>query len=202
MKKIALLFTLLCASILNGMEPQTISSLPEELQKEITNTVNEIIKQGLTTNNLEEAINTIKVAMVLQGIRYDSLKEFTVLVHILANKFNSSAEKVATQFKTSTSDKYMRLAVELIEAIKNKNIDKITELIAQGADVNYYEKDPTAADRINPLTHAVKIKDAKIVKLLLDSGAKPTQRLVTETMLFSGDQPEIVGLLFRAFQKK
>jgi predicted transcriptional regulator len=204
MKKLILVFTMAYIG-LNGMEAQYMNELPRELQEKIANDSNEILKQSLATSNtLDEAINAIKKLSALHGVQFDNLKGFTTLVHLLANKFGLSPQEVANKFNTPTSKKYMRLAVELIEAVKNNNMDTVTELIAQGADVNYYKKDPTEVDKMTPLAYAVKKNNEKLVKLLLDYEAKPSQRMVTEIMFSNrnGINSKILSLLLQALQKK
>lgn len=89
MKKTALLFTILCAGQLYGMDPtsldelrrtgpQCIGDLPKELQEQITQNAHDILKNALAKNdNLEDTVKAIKAASAAQGIRYDNLKDFT-----------------------------------------------------------------------------------------------------------------------------
>ena len=104
-----------------------------------------------------------------------NLKDFTKLVHMLAKKFNLSTVKVALRFKTSVSEKYVDLFLAAIvggdnSPIKN-DIDKLTQLIKEGLDVNVTS---------NPYYHLSLLMLAiekratpEIIKLLLDAGADP-----------------------------
>ena len=55
----------------------------------------------------------------------------------------------------------------LIEAISNFDLSKIKKLISQGTNVNQFDLD----DTLTPLTLAIEIERADIVKILLDAGA-------------------------------
>jgi len=182
MTKIALLFTLLCAGALNGMEnPEHDHHIGlEKLSPEIQ----VMIIQDLNTYdpNLSDKENLITVIKAINAISrtnqqlnavvnnvYDNQKKFTALVHMLADKSNKNRHSIAYTFKIPASKEYIRLARELFDAITNGNIDKVTQLITQGADVNYNTRAAT------PLLFTImgENKNAKMVKLLLDSGANP-----------------------------
>ncbi len=185
MKKIILLFTIICAGQLYGMEEApkmgAFGDLPEDVHK--------VIVQALaTSNNLEQTIEAIKVASVLRGVRYDNLKDFTKLVHILADKFNTTTAKIAKEFKTPIAEKYVNLGNDLTFYMlmfdKDGNIkdpDRFTQLINQGADVNYTGTEGSIyilgkgdfPDIQTPLIAAVKSGNSDLVKLLLNSGANP-----------------------------
>jgi hypothetical protein len=162
MKRIILIFTILCVSQLYGMEPEPVlGELPEDVH-------NTIIRMALATSDtLEEAIKAIKVASVLRGIRYDNLKSFTKLVHMLANKFPKKDTKtIAKLFGTSIAEEYINLGNALIGAISWwEDIDQITKLIMQGADVNYSDKNLGT-----PFTMANKADNSKeIIQLLKEA---------------------------------
>lgn len=176
MKKIALLFMIVCAGALNGMEPmkaERISDLPEDVH-------NEIIKKALASGDtLSEVMQTVNVASALRGMRYNNLKDFTKLVHILAaNTFDTQTDMVAWHLKnfapdmTEIANQYITLTHNLTDAIETRNINAADLSIQQGADVNYSffceEYGYTIA-----LISAVRNKDKAMVKLLLDAGANP-----------------------------
>ncbi len=193
MKKIALLLTLLCAGALNGMEqPEQghyvgigMENLPDDVKPIIITYLNQY-------NNLDDTIYAIKaVSLTNKSLnkmineKYGNLKGFTALVHMLAAKFpiifmgkedsrgfrsgyTSSPGKIANLFNTPTAKEYVNLGTTLLEAVKNNDINRITQLIKQGADVHYYHN-----DCISPLIQATYYGNAEIVKLLLDSGVNP-----------------------------
>jgi len=135
MKKITLLFTILCAGQLYGMEAQNISDLPKDVH-------NEIIKMALaTSDNLDEAIKAIKVASALRGIKYDNLKKFTALVGVLAQKFpDLSREEIAQNFNTPLAKQYSELNYKLENALRAQVayvLKFVKETLDEGADPNY-----------------------------------------------------------------
>src|SRR5262245_54934151 len=107
MKKTIILFTILSIGLLNGMETEpSYETLPKELKQEIINTA------LATSKSVDEAINTLKTVSALQGIQFDKLfdlKDFTKLVHMLADKFNTKTELIAEKFKTPVAEEYVRL---------------------------------------------------------------------------------------------
>ncbi len=89
MKKLILLFTITCAaSQMYGMETENIGGLPKEIQNQITQTA------IASSKNLNETVVMIKRLSTSFGISYDKLfdniKDFTKLVHMLADKFDAS----------------------------------------------------------------------------------------------------------------
>lgn len=87
MKKITLLFTIMCVSALNSMESEvkpTYRSLPAELKQHIINTA---LALG---NNLPETIKIIKSASALHGINYND----TALVNALMKKFPDTVKGI------------------------------------------------------------------------------------------------------------
>src|SRR5690242_15449786 len=95
--KIALLFTIACVGQLYGMEKPSYGSLLPELKQEIINTA------LATSKNVDEAISMLKKLSALHGVEFDklfNLKDFTKLVHVLADKFNISTSQVAQKIDT------------------------------------------------------------------------------------------------------
>jgi len=146
MKKLLLLSTLVCAGQMYGMESQepmgTFAQLPKELLHQ------EIIKQAIeSSNTLEEAIKAVKMARALSGVQYDNLKNFTKLVHLLADKFDTTTHEVANEFNTLLAKNYIQLGEQLLQLnnqfnqpniLDKDNIrNKIDQLINDGADVNF-----------------------------------------------------------------
>jgi hypothetical protein len=227
MKKIVLLFTIVCASQLYGMDPtssftkvsedrslyelqrtgpQNISDLPKDVH-------NEIIKTALATSpDLLRTIEAINVASALRGVRYDNLKDFTRLVHILSNKFNALDASMIDWFLgyhmpgvALTADEYATLAHDLIDAIEKGQVDTAASLIEQGADVNYsfFSED---YGYTSALIIAVRKNDTEIVKLLLNAGANPhhTDKYTRKTALDYAQEKgsqEIVKLLTDAMKE-
>ena len=192
MKKLILLFTILCAGQLYGMEAQNIMGLPEELRTEI------IRKALAASDTLEEAIKAIKVG-VLRGVNYDNPKDFTKLVHVLAKKFDLDTATVAQEFRTTTvaniAKNYLiqsRMLLKLIASYDAGDIqiliDNIKELINGGADVNFVQRHTGMLPSLgfNEDTPLIKIFSYKpynvqealqgiktLVELLLEYGAIP-----------------------------
>lgn len=202
MKKIALLFTILCAGQLYGMESERSMYGMEkmgafgELPKDIHH---EIVKKAIeSSKNLEDVIQAINVACAIHGACYDNLKDFTKLVHILADKFDKytifgvikflSTEIIAEEFGTQIAKQYTELNNELLkmtqESSWNPNraevINKLEELIKAGADVNYlpaYSRNVKVGKRImniptSPMHNAMVGGNLDVVTLLLNSGVK------------------------------
>ncbi len=196
--KLILLFTIVCAGQLYGMGPERgryvgLGDLPRETQV--------IIVTYLQTNdNLDGTIAAIKEASKGVGLANKQLnaivnevygipKGFTALVHLLADKFNTSTEDVAGKFGTPVAENYQILGRELLLAISfSKDEEKIAELIQQGADVNYIGHpvlDPYS--NTTPLMYvAAKYASAvspyiNIVKLLLNAGANPNLKIVMDS---------------------
>ena len=186
MKKIALLFTIVCAGQLYGMEPmeaERIGDLPEELQREIT-------QAAITSSNtLDEAIAMIKKLSASFGVQYDTLfanindklftknKDFTQLVHMLSNKFNLSTEEIAKKFETPAAKNYLQLANMLMDSVTGEDTDVkgITTLIEKyGADVNYTFATAFPDTGATILTWAIAHgNNPETIKLLLNLGANP-----------------------------
>ncbi len=197
MKKTTLLFTILCAVQLYGMEETqkmgTFGSLPEDIHK--------VIVQSLaTSNNLEQTIEAIKVAGILQGVRYDNLKDFTKLVHILANKFNVPTEKIAKKFNTPIAQKYLQLCSDLFKKIlMRSSIEELTQLIQQGADVNCSAKFVLQLGGVNTaLNYTIRLGTTDALKILLDYGATPTAK---DVRLAENRLPEMQKAIIEAMNK-
>jgi hypothetical protein len=184
MKKIALLFTLTLvgAGALNGMDPTSLYELrrtgPENPQPELgtfghlpPELHEKIIQDAIASSNtVEKAIRAINAVSALRGVRYDNLKAFTRLVHILASKFKVPVNIIAEKFATPTAQKYIALSKRLGEAVEEDQVEMVKQLINQGADVNFLFRD------YNMLELAVSNQSEnslKILKILLDHGANP-----------------------------
>lgn len=168
MKKLILLFTILCAGALNAMEPEQKMGAFGELPKELHP---EIVKKALESSNTpKKAVKAITVASALQGVKYDNLEDFTRLVHRVAKKFKVPVNIIATEFGTPTAKTYITLSENLGNAVKNGQTKEVEQLINQGADVHFLVNNNTilefALGNISENT-------VKIVKILLDHGANP-----------------------------
>jgi hypothetical protein len=197
MKKLTLLLTLLCANQLYGMEPEQtqglgyFSGLPKDIHQEI-------IRALINSKNLEQAVQTVNIASALRGVRYDNIKDFTRLIHMLAKKFNTSPEKVAMQFKTSVATKYC----DLCEKLKTtRDVTEAQKLIDDGADVNCsFLLGLAILDQ----------KPAAMIELLLSYGANPHTKGGVKTALevlndmdrYSPEYEQIKLLLEEAMMKK
>ena len=131
MKKITLLFTLLCVSTLNGMKNSSMQSLPPEIQMHIITYINEY-------NNLDYIVNAIKsinlVDRKFNKLIYDAYGNqsgFTMLAHTLANKFKTRPGTIAWALATPAAKQYLGLSAP----IKNSTSTylKIIETSAIGA---------------------------------------------------------------------
>ena len=184
MKKLILLFTIVCAGQLYGMEAKqkmgALGTLPRDIRNEIVNTA------LATSNNLDEAISMIQKLSTLYNVRYDNLNDFKRLVHLLADKFGMSTLEIASKFDTKTAKEYSTLGNLLMQSIIFSESDKITELISRGADVNLSEKkfllgeDGYYRSLETPLSWAKGIKympceelaHKKTIEILIKAGAK------------------------------
>jgi hypothetical protein len=178
MKKIALLFTMVCASQLYGMEPEYgLQNLPPDMRREI---VNKAIESSAT---LESAVKAVNTACVVHGACYNNLKDFTKLVHMLADKFGNATSTVANKFGTEIAKEYIKKGRDLRdtdwEAPSFIVISIVKKKIEDGADVNFSE-----GGQLNTL-NTVRLKKGltirgtpsssnyeKIEKELINAGAK------------------------------
>jgi len=185
MKKIVLLFTIACIGQLYGMEPiePSYKSLPKELQQEI-------ITQALAVSNDPfQAIEMIEKFSILHGVQFDNIKDFTKLVHILADKFNVSAQDIAYFFETPVSQKYRQLFNTFLRYLRENNLEDIKKSIAQGVDIfsskdgilPWYLHMMVKTNNLNPLH--VKQPQLEIIKLLLANGADPNAKWNDKTAL-------------------
>lgn len=169
MKRIVLLFTILCVNALNGME-QGQHNYWDYLPKELKQVIMHILVT--TGDTIDEAVNNIKQASrinkELNQMLTGNIKGFTALVHILANKFNVSPIGVAGYFEIPIADKYKNLYDQLVNAVVEGNLVDIKRLIAEEADI-------TAGQIIIPALRS-KSKVA-VIKLLLENGANPFETL-------------------------
>ncbi len=204
MKKIALLFTILCAGALYGMKRiqsrskyghyVSMAELSPEIQVMIIQALNTYDKNLNPEENLVNIINAIKAMSatnrqfntIVNDI-YGNLAGFTALVHILGKKFNINTDVIATKFETPIAEKYIQLGQNLMkETVQLDPINKVVQLIEQGADVNYSTKGYTVTrpifslaneanyyDAYTPLYWAVRFSRHALVKLLLNAGAIP-----------------------------
>ncbi len=129
MKKLILLFTIVCATgQMYGMEPQrgslgAFEQLPEELRQEI-------VKALAKSNDLEQVIGAIKVASIFQGVPYGNLQSATGLVRALTKKFpDKSREEIILALEKPEAYKELVTILEtnknlrdIYAAIKSQNI--------------------------------------------------------------------------------
>lgn len=169
MKKMILLFTLtlVSAGVLNGMREENYwQYLPQDVQRVIIKTALE------RSMGLDAVIETIEALSTIQGVRYDNLKNFTALVHILADIFNKETEIVAKKFNLQIANKYIALGDTLkAYAYYPQHLATLVQLINEGADVNY-----STFPFMTPLESAISGLNIEGVDLLLNAGAKLTDR--------------------------
>jgi len=195
MKKIALLFAILCVGALSGMK--RIKPKPEleyghyvgwgnllpELKALIITYLNTYDNPDDIVNAIKATSKTNKELNQMVNEKYGNLSGFTALVHTLAKKFNRSTESIAEEFKTPTAKQYIQLNDDLLTTVITGTIDEVTQLINQGADVNYGKAykiiqgrifiDADYYDAWTPLYYAVMYSYHDKVKLLLTAGAIP-----------------------------
>lgn len=178
MKKLALLFTLLCASMLNGMEQPECSRYADLEMGNLSPEVKAIIVSYLHTyNKLDAIIDAIKtksmpstlLTQIITSTEYDNQKKFTALVHMLANKFNVSTATIAHKFATPASMLYVHLGDTLLIAVSQNNLNKIAELFNQHADFNYN----TGPEQTTPLLKAALANNQELIQFLIRLRANP-----------------------------
>lgn len=172
MKRIALLFTIVCTGVLIGMEQPSSSFEWEQLPKELRAI---IVSYLHTYKELDDIVSALKTASrtnkeLNQMINMGNLAGFTILAHKLADQFGITTADVASKFNTSTAQTYLTLGYNLLD-FAGYNLEyghaKVIELINDGADVNF-------SSYKTPLELAITNYNLKTVQLLLDAGAKPT----------------------------
>ncbi len=121
---------------------------------------------------------------------------------MLADKFNTSTEDVASKFSTSVSSEYSKLANNLIDAIYKKDSNQVAQLIKEGADVNFID------DRLDtPLKWALNHTNKDVLKILLHAGAQvhkeDVDRLNTKVQMHQKSEDQIaLKLLEEAIKKQ
>jgi hypothetical protein len=196
MKKIALIFTIVCAGQLYGMEPghyTGLGDLPREVQSLIITYLHNY-------DNLDDMITAITeaskgVGLVnnqLYGIlneqlygkdKYTGPKEFTALIGMLQSKFptNRYRNEIAKKFNTPAAEKYMELNGKFIRDVINEGnseiaLKKAQELLDQGVDPNFsWHRGSTSLLREASNLSKYDENWKAIHKLLLDYGANPEQ---------------------------
>jgi hypothetical protein len=189
MKKLTLLFTLLCAAnALNGMEPTSLYELQRTGPERSCYVGMEIedLPQGVQTsiasylrayNNLDALIKAIKTTsmpnkllmQIIMSEKYENQKKFTALVHMLADTFNISTAAVAQKFATPAAMLYVQLGNALLIAASHNDFDKVMELFNQHADFNYN----TEQERTTPLLNAALANNQQMVQFLIKLKANP-----------------------------
>lgn len=168
MKKIPLLFTLICVSVLTGMELESIGD-----QFALPRKVNHCVVGNMELyNNIDTVIEAIKadseLCPELQVILENKHSEdFKTILYILAEKFDLSPCTVARKFNTSAANTYANLCDQLREKLKSHDIAGIKQVLEKGADINGL---PTLLIVMNDERQA---PTAKLIKLLLKHGAYP-----------------------------
>ena len=144
MKKLILLFTIVCAGQLYGMVPEYVikagdmASLPQEIRKFIVLTLVE-------SSTLEEAITAIRLLTETSKELNTMVNEpitMRTIIRILAQKFNAPSEYIAKKLNTSGSKNYMTRGLDLRVALYQKDFVGAENLIKSGgADIDYQTAD-------------------------------------------------------------
>ncbi len=166
MKKIILLFTIVCISTLNGMEPKrgTLAGMWENIPAEVKPLI--VIALAQSSNDIDEAIREIiKTSRVNTELNkivndlYGNPAGFRNLMQILAKSFpDLTTTEIAKKFKTNVAENYLTSSVSLKSIIDkyrrssdfihntftiNEFENEVKKLIEKGADVNFtWGKDP------------------------------------------------------------
>lgn len=129
MKKMTLLFTILCAGQLYGMK-----DLPSDVQ-------HEIVKKAIeSSRTIEDAARAINVACTVQGACYNNLKDFNKLLGLLQGKFPAEYKyEMAKKINTETARKYMSLNEKWFSIMNSDkpSMGLVKRLLDEGADPNF-----------------------------------------------------------------
>lgn len=197
MQKIALLFiSIICASVLHGMEPKEYTS-SEVSASEYTSPIGYIISlKKLYRNNIDILIEAIKadadnrLTSILND-RFGDQQEFSAIIHILRGLYNyhegirqpnETTEVIAQTLATPAAETYLASGHALLDAAKTGDIVQAKSLIENNADVNFSAGKFVDDRRTNaqhpyyiqyketsPLTYAIIYGRLEIVKLLLET---------------------------------
>ncbi len=194
MKKLILLFTIVCAGQLYGMKPELDPTLWSNLPEGVGPLI--IMALADSGNDLSTAIDNIKTASRInkalnQAINTGTnLQDFTVLAHLLADEFNVTTKEVAQAFGTTASKEYLTVNAPLeyrrsfsdydMHMILNTSIATIASIaLYWGADVNYtfpgFDEWTGIPKKRGPLLIAIERADLPLIQILLDSGARPEE---------------------------
>lgn len=172
----------------------------------------EIIKMAIASGTgVEETIEAIKVASVLQGMHYDklfdNLTDLTKLIHILSDKFDVTTQYIAELVGTPTATEYIELGKNLLSDLDQllENVgdndsvrifsDHIIQLVNNGADVNFSTYDDYYEG--TPLDTAIQRVNIEGIKLLLKLGVVPTN----DNTVFSGYLPNDIQQMLKVAMK-
>ncbi len=192
MKKLTLLFSLtiaLCVNALNGMEitkldPALWGRLPKDMKPIILIAFAGSKAFAESGNNLDAVINYFKEARLVNKTfkhELDNLKNFTTLMHLLAEKFGKRPIDIAHQFinrlnNLPVAKRYVELYEKLeMEALPMGNIAEVKKLIDEGVDIT---ANPAVLNMAvlmgSALNTGIQAKAlTTIIKLLLEHGANP-----------------------------
>jgi hypothetical protein len=176
MKKIIFLLLIsLCVTGLNGMETADWKGLPIEVKGLI------VMALAENSTDLDGAIKNIRRMSAVNNELYNiinNIKSFTVLVHILANKYNSSTRNVAHKFGTPIAKQYIDLGDKFLNLRALQYgpffVKRATNLIDIGADVNFSSSFLSFGIGLTPLSSAIFSQSVEIVRFLLTLGAYPS----------------------------
>lgn len=142
-------------------------------------------------NHLYEAIDDLYEAIeVAKNLQVNNLKNFTKLVHILADKFEATTmSDLARDLGRDISKQYIKLGRDLAHALSLNREKDIANLIQQGADVNFNQTNANSREPA-PLNAAIRRNLKKNVQLLLDLGAIPTDLDVIIAQQIARDYPD------------
>src|SRR5438067_80176 len=129
MKRLILLFTIICAGQLYGMGSKTGPKIKEfDIRKELLPELRqELISKALAVSNTPaEAINTIKNLSFVHGIQFDELNK-DMLIHALTKKFpdKTKAELILAIEKPEVYQKVVAILKE------SKNLSDAIRIVKQ-----------------------------------------------------------------------
>lgn len=189
MKKVFLLCALVCAGQMYGMDEQPQSKsffdLPTDVQAILISatsydTADDAIKAIQAISRTNKELNRLVNKEYGKLSEYD-LKEFTALVHRLADKFKMDPMKIAYKFKTlegryyvaiPVARKYIDLSTLLRTHVDRGNIEYVQRVIDSGADMTAEKPELLfLAMHVNPTDIST-----EMIELLLKNGANPYDR--------------------------
>jgi hypothetical protein len=220
MKKLILMSAVLCAGTLNNMEPEKPKlEVFQELPDDVKNLI--ILAFAHSDNDFDTTIKNIKIASLTNKTlyliinqQYGNLKNFTALIHWLADKFQQdNMASIAQKFGTTpVVNEYLHINNEFMEilhairegfiGVENNGVtvDDVKKVLDQGADPNF--SDGYTSPLLELIANPMSTEELQFVQLLLDYGAKPkSDCYYDEKKAWPSDQ-EMKDKVKQLFQEK